>query len=178
MNNPWNTKLFSLATFIAFLFLFSILNRIKNKRIGQVIMLLPISIYFYLVHQESHNFNNFYKQFDLKRDSPTRIVKKRYRKWIKVLHPDINKNVEHQPLTINQCQELRDLLVDDFRRSAYDKFGAALDKMEDEVLMERVHYNLLMNKIFEYMNLILFWNFVIVIILRGLDLLHLWNFFG
>ena len=68
---------------------------------------------------------DFYELLGVSRDTPDADVKKAYRKLAMQYHPDRNPDDAAAELKFKEINEAYDVLKDDQKRAAYDRFGHA-----------------------------------------------------
>lgn len=68
---------------------------------------------------------NFYKTLEIEKGASADEIKKAYRKLAMKYHPDQNKGNKDAEAKFKEINEAYDILKDDQKRAAYDRFGAA-----------------------------------------------------
>ena len=69
--------------------------------------------------------SDYYKVLDVDRNADASTIKSAYRKLAKKYHPDSNQGNESATKKFKEISEAYDVLKDDQKRAAYDRYGSA-----------------------------------------------------
>ena len=73
---------------------------------------------------------DFYELLGIKKDATKEEIKKAYRDMVKRYHPDVNKSDEASKIIIS-LNEAKETLLDDDKRSEYDKLLNDINRSEE-----------------------------------------------